>query len=151
MTTPAEAAWRFLPALGLGCALGLLYCFLRPLRQRLRHLPDLIFSVCLLAAWVQLSFGVCRGDLRPVYTLFLFAACFLFDTAASPLLSPVFSWFWKMFFRFFAFLWGLLKNFSLKCKKIANFLFARRKKEGIIKCNNRMHLRRRTGGKPNGK
>lgn len=151
MISPMEAAWRFLPALGLGCALGLLYAFLRPLGQKLRHLADLIFTVFLIAAWVQLSFGVCRGDLRPAYTLTLLTACFLLNTALQPLLFPVFSFFWHMIFQIFSFLSGLLKKIYGKCIKIRNFLFSRRKKGSIINWNNRMHLHRRTGGKPNGK
>ena len=149
MNPPAEAAWRFLPALLLGCGLGLLFGFLRPLKRR--FFPDLLFFAATMWAWVLLSFGICLGDLRPVYTLTLLAGIFLWDRSFGRWLNPVFSSFWKGFFLVFAKISFPLKNFSAKCKKIGKNLFASRKKAAIIKWNNRLHLRRITGGNPHGK
>ena len=116
MNPPAEAAWRFLPALLLGCGLGLLFGFLRPLKRR--FFPDLLFFAATMWAWVFLSFGICLGDLRPVYTLTLLAGIFLWDRSFGRWLIPVFSSFWKGFFLVFAKISLPLKNFSAKCKKI---------------------------------
>ena len=64
MTPPAQAARQFGAACLLGLALGLFYGFLRPLGQRRRQLADLLFAPALVWAWLYLSFGICRGDIR---------------------------------------------------------------------------------------
>lgn len=151
MNPPLDAAWRFLPAILLGCALGILYGFLRPLRQKSGWLPDLIFLAATLWVWTVLSFGICRGDLRPAYTLTLLLFALLWDRSLGRWLMPVFSAFWKGLFRGASRIFLPLKKFSAKCKFFAKRLFASGKKEGIINWNNRLHFRRRTGGNPHGK
>ncbi len=64
MTTPAEAAARVGLSLLWGAGLGLYYGFLRPLRPRHTTLSDLLFLPALLWAWLQVCFGICRGDIR---------------------------------------------------------------------------------------
>ena len=79
------------------------------------------------------------------------AGILLWDRSFGRWLIPVFSSFWKGFFLIFSKISLPLKNFSAKCKKFGKNLFASRKKEAIIKWNNRQHLRRRTGGNSHGK
>ena len=93
--TPALAARRFLIALLLGCALGLYYGFLRPLRRK-RHWPaDLLFVAGALWVWIYLMFAVCAGDLRFGYTAGLFGGALLWEQVIGPLLQPVFLGFWQ--------------------------------------------------------
>ena len=61
---PAQSLRHFGIACLLGVGLGILYGFLRPLRGRLTPLADLVFVVAAFWAWLQLCFGVCRGDIR---------------------------------------------------------------------------------------
>ena len=67
MTGPGEAAYRFAAAWLIGCIVGIWYEFLRPLRPRFTGISDGIFLLGLLAGWLQLGFGICRGDLRLGY------------------------------------------------------------------------------------
>ena len=116
MISPAEAAWRFLPALALGCGLGVLFGFLRPLRHKL--LPDLLFAAASLQCWVYWSFGVCQGDLRPAYTFAMLGSIFLWDMGPGRLLRPVFALFWRKIFQLWGFLLMPLKKFLQKLKKL---------------------------------
>ncbi len=121
MITPAEAAGRFVPALVLGCMLGMVYGFLRPVRRGRGVVTDLVFLLFLLGAWMQLGFRFCRGDLRPAYTLTLLLSVYLWDRTVGRWLEPLFCGFWS----------GLEKLWKIifaKCRKIRKFLFARRKK-----------------------
>jgi hypothetical protein len=133
MNSPLPAAIRFGWALLLGAALGLYYGFLRPLRRKHVHLADLLFFPGLFVAWMYLSFGVCRGDLRLAYTMGLFAGAILWECTLGKLLRPFFSWVW----RFAKALVGLIlwpfEKIFLKIAQFAKFLFAIRKKRSTIK------------------
>ncbi len=72
MTTPALLFSRFLTACLLGVGLGVLYDLLSCLPRALRHLWDGLFIIGLFAFGIYLGFGVCGGDLRPVYSAGLF-------------------------------------------------------------------------------
>ena len=63
MTPPQVAAGRFLSALILGMGLGIVYAFLRPLGRK-RWPGDLVFVLCALWIWTELTFRICRGDVR---------------------------------------------------------------------------------------
>ena len=67
MNPPRIAAARFLSAVALGIPLGIWYSFLRPLRPKHTALSDLLFLPGTLWAWVFLTFGICRGDIRLAY------------------------------------------------------------------------------------
>ena len=96
MTAPALAAVRFGIGCLMGAGLGVVYGFLRPLRPRWTWLADGIFVLCTLWAWVVLSFGVCRGDVRLSFSGSLFLGAFLLDRTLGRLLEPLFRWFWKL-------------------------------------------------------
>ena len=147
MTGPAEAAGRFLWACLLGLGLGAVYDFLRPLRPRHTHLSDGVFLAAAVWAWVYLSFGICRGDLRLGYTAGLAAGGLVWVRTAGRMARPLFSGFWK-------FIGGLLRKTAIPLKKISEFLkilFASGEKWVTIRWNNRRHPRRRPGGTPYGK
>ena len=95
MTAPALAARRFLLALAVGAGLGLVYGFLRPPRRRFTHIFDGIFVLVTLWAWVYLSFGLCKGELRFGYTMGMLLGAGLWEMTAGRLLRPVFTGFWK--------------------------------------------------------
>ena len=61
---PQIQAARFAASLLIGVALGVFYCFLRPLRPKLTALADSFFVVAALIGWVYAAFYFCRGDLR---------------------------------------------------------------------------------------
>lgn len=150
MMPPAETARQFLPAILLGCALGVFHGFLRPLRLRIGWPAELPLCAAMVWGWLYLSFAVCRGDLRPAYTLCYLFSAILWDRTLGRWVGPLFSFFWQGIFQFLGFLSRFWKNFSRKCKNYAKILFATGKKEGIINWNNRLHFRRRTGGKSHG-
>ena len=140
MTAPALAARRFLLSCLLGCLLGILYGALRPLRRRKPVLGDLLFLPAAVWLWLEVSFRICRGDLRLGYSFGLFAGCFLWEATAGRLLRPVFEGIWKGLEEICCFLLLPLKKFLYFVKK----LFASVKKWVTIECTNLLsHLRRR--------
>ena len=108
---------RLLQALLVGCRVGFAYGFLRPLRPR--FWGDLLFLPVLLQGWLYLGLGLCGGDLRLAYTIFFLMGIILWQISFDRWLRPVFSCFWQLFYRIFAFL-GL--PFKWICKKSAVFL-----------------------------
>ena len=140
MNAPELTAQRFLIACLLGCALGIYYGFLRPLRRRWTGFSDLLFLPGLFGAWIYLGFGVCDGDLRFGYTVGLLLGCIGWNSTVGPLLVPFFDWIWRP---------GVI--IFKKIRKILKFLYATGKKWGTIYRNNRQKNRRRPGGVPNGK
>ena len=117
----------------MGCGLGLIYGFLRPVHPR--WLGDLLFSAGFFWAWFQLMFGICGGDLRLAYTVALLGGLFLWESTFGRFLRPVFSSFWKVFSKIFYIIWLPFKNILKKSGNFINFLFARSKKWVTIKCN----------------
>ena len=91
MTPPGVAAGRFAAALALGIGLGIVYAFLRPLGRR-RWPWDLCFTVCALWVWAELSFRICRGDIRMAELLGLAAGVM----ASIALFGTIFTRFWKI-------------------------------------------------------
>ena len=147
MTAPEVAAGYFLRAFFLGCGLGVLYGFLRPLRPKWTALADGLFLLGAFWAWLTLSFGICGGDIRLVYTLGLGLGCLVFDRALGRLLKPVFGGFWNLTARILAFLLYPAKIIS----KFAKIMFASLKKWVTIVWCNRPHSRKKLGGRPYGK
>jgi len=91
--TPAEALRHFSIALGMGAALGVLYGFLRPVAGRCRWFADLVFMVAFFRVWLELGFGICRGDLRLGCSAGLPCGIFLWDKTLGRFLRPVFDCF----------------------------------------------------------
>lgn len=99
MTAPYLAAARFAIACAIGLGLGVVYSFLRPLRQKATTLGDLLFLLFFAAGWVYLGFAVCRGDLRLGYSAGLIVGIFLWEATLGRALRPVFFAFWRIIFR----------------------------------------------------
>ena len=96
MTAPSVAAGFFLRACTLGCGLGFLYGFFRPLRPRWTTAADGAFFVAAFWCWLYLSFGVCGGDIRLAYILGMWLGCLVFDRTVGRWLRPVFGGFWNL-------------------------------------------------------
>lgn len=135
MISPVVAAQRFGIACLLGAVLGLVYGLLRPLRPRLTWLADLIFVIAAFRAWLELSFAVCRGDIRLAYTAGLFLGCVLWESTAGKLLRPVFGNFWALVAKIFRIILLPFKIFMKKMKKYCIFLLLSLRKTITIKCN----------------
>ena len=74
-------------------AAGVWYDFLRPLKGAKR---DLLFLPGLGYVWLQLTFGVCRGDLRIAHLAGLWLGFLLWENTLGVALRPVFSMIWKI-------------------------------------------------------
>lgn len=151
LTGPALDAARFLAGCLLGLGLGLWYGFLRPLRPRHSVLSDLLFVPALGWAWLYLSFGVCRGDIRFGYTGGLAAGIFAWELTLGRWLRPVFFGFWRWISKIWGKINGVLKNFLKKFAFFANFLFAIGKKWFTITEYHRTKRKRKAGGARHGK
>ncbi len=121
MIAPAEAFRRLLAAVAMGLGLGFVYGFLRPLRRGRCFFADLVFLCCALAAWLQVGFGICGGDLRLGYLAGLPLGAILWECTAGRLLRPAISRFWKILGAILGFPLGLSKKILKKkqknCKK----------------------------------
>ena len=94
MIPPAESARRLIAAALFGCALGLVYGFLRPLRKKSAAFGDVVFLLVFLFCLVELDFGVCGGDLRPWELSMVLLALTVWELTAGRLLRPLFFGFW---------------------------------------------------------
>lgn len=130
MTAPAQAALQFAQGLGLGLCLGLVYSFLRPLRRGRAVLADLIFVACAFWAWLQLSFGVCRGDIRLGTTAALGLGVLAWELTAGRLLRQPIALLWLALRRLTALLLRPLIYFLQIIRKIFKKVFASVKKMG---------------------
>lgn len=92
MTQATLAALRM--TVLMGCGLGALYGFLRPLRPALTALADGIFVLCCATCWVYLCFGVCAGDIRLGYVVGAMLCAVGWEATLGRLLNPVFRLFW---------------------------------------------------------
>lgn len=150
MMLPEIVARRFWAACMLGCGLGLLYGFLRPLRPRLTHLTDGVFVIAAGWSWLVLSFGICHGDLRLGYSAGLAIGAFFWELTVGKLLRPVFWGFWRLVGKILVTPWRLLRKIFQKTGVFVKKLFAFGKKSGTIKWKNHRHNRRKTGGNAHG-
>ena len=127
--TPQIAFRRFLTGVVLGCAIGIIYGFLRPARRKKATWSDFIFAIFVLWVYVHYGFGVCRGDLRIGYLVAPIAGAFAWDRTVGRWLLPIFGELWQ----FFALIcWPVRKIFA-KGKDFVKFLLARCKKWVTIK------------------
>ena len=110
--------------LATGAALGVVYDFLRPLRQR-HHAPaDLIFVLLMLCAWVQYSFGICLGRIRLVTTAAFLLGLWLWERTVSRPLRPVFFGFWRGIFRILGWITFPAVKIFEKIRKFGKKVFA---------------------------
>lgn len=130
---PGEAARRFLAAVALGLVGGFVYSFLRPVRKKHPARADLLYWAVIFSLWLEHSFRLCRGDIRPENGLGLLLGSFLFDRLLGRRLLPVFTGFWKLFRGFFRALLWPLKKFMVFLQKIGNFLLLKAKKQFTIR------------------
>lgn len=146
MTVPAEAVRRFGLACLIGLALGLVYGALRPLRRRHTVLADVLFVPVLFYAWLELSFRVCRGDIRLGCTAGLLLGAVAWEMTVGKLLRPVFDRMWKLLVEVFGILIGPVKNFFKKIRKFLKNILASWGKWVTMVENNRRSMRRKSGG-----
>ena len=137
MTEPAIAFRRFLIGLFLGCTLGIVYGFLRPIRRGKAILADIIFMV--FAGWVYLYYGfsVCKGDLRLGYTLPPILSAMAWNSLFTLWLQPIFDGFWLFVAKIFA----PFQIFFKKSMFFIKFLFASGKK--WVKIKSEEHTQRK--------
>ena len=147
MISPKTACLRFLIAVLMGAGLGLYYGFLRPLRPKHTHLSDLLFLPVAGWAWLYLSFAVCQGDVRLVYSLGLMCGGFLWEMTIGQLLRPLFRGFWHYVRKILDFFTTPWKYILKKVVNLLKFLLATVKKKGKITGRNRSG----NGGVENGK
>jgi hypothetical protein len=137
--TPAIAAGRFAAAWLMGLGLGFFFDFFRPIARKAPLLADLLFAPILLFAWVYLSFGICRGDIRPGITLGLLLGAVCFCCTLGRLLRPVFDRFFRLIFLPF-------EKIFKKIGKIAKNMFASGKKSATMVWGMVCTQKRETGG-----
>ena len=123
MTAPAQAALQFVQGLGLGVGLGILYGSLRPLRRRRAIPADLVFMVAAFWAWLQLSFGICRGDIRLGTTSALALGALAWELTAGRLLRRPIALFWQTVGQLMALLFRPLKYFLQIIQKFRKKVF----------------------------
>ena len=130
MNTPEVAFRRFVIGLVFGCALGIVYGFLRPVRRGKAIGSDLVFAV--VTGWVYLYYGfaVCRGDLRMGYLAAPILGAILWDRTVGRWLRPIFDGFWKIIAKILR----PVREFKKKSRVFVKFLFATGKKWVTIKC-----------------
>lgn len=146
MTTPLQDAQRFGIACLMGLGLGIYYGFLRPLRPKWTTFSDLAFVLGAGWAWIYLSFGVCRGDIRLGYSSGLLLGGVLWEMSAGRLLRPVFRVFWEIPHRILTLIFLPLKKFLKKVGKFLKKLLATAKKTATIKLYSRNYGKKKTGG-----
>ncbi len=129
MMTPQIVFRRFLTGLVLGCALGVIYGFLRPARKKKTLWADLVFGGFALWIYAHYGFGVCRGDLRMGYLVAPILGAFAWDRSVGRWLLPIFGELWQ----FLALLCRPIRKFFAKGKDFVKFLLARWKKWVTIK------------------
>lgn len=142
--SPVTAAGRFFAGLSLGLGLGVIYGFLRPLRERRKNFADLLFLLVLLPAVVYFTFAICQGAPRLALLAAPALGGLLWEMTLGRLLRPL-----------WAFFWGIVrwissrfqKNFK-KILKISKKLFASGKKSSTIRENDHPLDTYDTGGKP---
>lgn len=121
--TPGVALTRFVWSVMFGMVLGLGFDFVRPIRPR--FVGDLLFLALLGWVWLQLTFGICLGDLRLGYLFGLGTGAILWGLGPGRLTSSIFRHFWRLLALPF-------KKFFEIFKKILKFLYAKRKKSSTI-------------------
>lgn len=132
MTAPATAWVRLAWALGLGMGLGLLYGFLRPLRRKAHWPADLIFIAGAFWAWIYLSFGICRGDIRMGATAAMGLGALTWEMTLGRLLQRPFSMVWQGIRWILGLIFLPLRKFFQIILKIFKKVFASVKKKGTI-------------------
>ncbi len=111
MMQPELLFSRFLTACLLGVGLGLLYDFLTALPGKLIHLADGVFILALFACGIYFGFGICSGDLRPIYCFGFFAGAAVWHYTAGKHLRSLFVRFFSYFFRLCSIFWYPFKKF----------------------------------------
>lgn len=130
MTAPQTAWVRLAWALGLGMGLGLFYGFLRPLRRRIHWPADLLFVAAAFYAWVYLSFGVCRGDIRMGATAAMGLGALTWEMTLGRLLRKPFFVVWKGISWLFGVIFLPIRKIFEITRKICKKVFASAKKKG---------------------
>ena len=115
-----EQGLSLLLALGVGCALGLGYDLLRPLRRRSRDgLWDLLFCAAAAVLCFLLAMREENGRLAGGQLLSSLAGLLLYIWLLSPTLAPI----WEQLAARIAMIWISGANCSKKIQEIAKKLF----------------------------
>lgn len=132
MTAPDTALVRLAWALGLGLALGAFYGFLRPLRKKTNWPADLLFLAAAFQAWVYLSFGICRGDIRLGATVAMGLGILTWEMTVGKLLRRPIGLLWRIVGKILRLVFLPLEKFFQIILKICKKVFASQKKRGTI-------------------
>lgn len=132
------AAWL------VGLALGLLDAFLEPFRKHHAALADLLLLPAAFRGWLEISFRVCRGDIRMSYTLGILLGLTAGKWVFGWLLGGLFRGIWTLLGRIFGTLRAMRKKIFKKVGEI-------RKKSICIREKIGYNSRRKTSGTTAGK
>ena len=126
MTAPAQAGQNILWGLALGAIFGCWYDFWRTPGRAHPHLADLARLIVLIWLWLELSFGICGGDLRLGYTASLGVGWGIWELTLGKLVSRVFDGFWA----------GIIFLFRLVTRPLQIFvkIFFKKSKKTICIC-----------------
>lgn len=149
MMSPALLFSRFLTAMALGVGLGFLYDFFTALPRRFIHIADGIFILALFACGIYFGFGICSGDLRPVYSFGFFIGASAWHYTVGKHLRAFFSRIFSYFFRLCSIFWYPFEKFFAFIPLFFKKTFALTRKWSTIE--EKLSLaRRRKGGSKNG-
>lgn len=110
MSSPTIVFSQFLTACLLGVGLGVFYDLTASLPRVLRHLGDGIFILGLFACGIYLGFGVCDGDLRPIYSFGLLLGVLCWHYTLGRVVRFLFSKLFRSIFSFFSGIFHFLKK-----------------------------------------
>ena len=151
MNTVAISAGQFAAAWLAGFGLGAVYALLRPLPKRLQGFADGVFILAVGYAWLQVSFRICRGDIRVIHLAGLLLGILAFRLTLGALLQPAVGRFYRSFGSAIRFVMHPVGKIFKKTGKSLKKLFASWKKSVTIKWRNRRHFPPHSGGNTHGK
>lgn len=151
MNGVAVSAGQLAAACLAGFGLGAVYALLRPLPKRMQGLADGLFILAFWYAWLQISFGLCAGDIRIIHLAGLLLGILAFRLTLGKLLQSAAGRFYRRLGATIRFLIAPVRKILIKTGKSLKKLFASGKKSVTIKWRNRKLFRPHSGGTTHGK
>ena len=151
MNAVSISAGQFAAACLAGFGLGAVYALLRPLPKRFQALADGVFILAMGYAWLQLSFGLCAGDIRMIHLAGLLLGILAFRLTLGKPLQRTVGKFYRSLGSTIRFLLRPMGKIMKKTGKSLKKLFASWKKSVTIKWRYLRHFLPHSGGKTHGK